>query len=77
MWLQTDARNVARYVRDQKKYGVYGIFDLNDGATVRHHDRQWIESLLQSFTPVLLDEIEVQTMNGNPATAFQWFGLRG
>src|SRR5262249_48913188 len=45
MWLQTDPRNVARYVRDQKKYGVYGVFDLADGATVRHHDRQWIDSL--------------------------------
>jgi SAM-dependent methyltransferase len=77
MWLQTDARNVARYVRDQKKYGVYGVFDLSDGATVRHHDRQWIDSLLSNYDPVVLDEIEVQTMNGNPATAFQWFGLRG
>ena len=61
---------------DREKYGTYGVFDLEDGVTVRHHDRLWINSLLQHYEPVALDEIEVQTMNGNPVTAFQWFGRR-
>jgi SAM-dependent methyltransferase len=76
MWLQTDDRNVERYERDRDKYGIYGVFDLSDGATVRHHDHQWIESLLKDYQPVALEEINIQTMNGNPATAFQWFGRR-
>src|SRR5678810_484465 len=73
--LQADERNLARYARDQQKYGVYGVFDLPEGVTVRHHDPKWIETLTSDFTTVALDEIEVVTMNGNPAKAFQWFGI--
>jgi SAM-dependent methyltransferase len=76
MLLQTDSRNIARYERDEKKYGIYGIFDLNDGATVRHHQRLWIDSLLRNYETVAFDEIEAQTMNSHPAIVFQWFGWR-
>lgn len=75
LWLQTDERNLARYERDEQKYGIYGVFDLPEGVTVRHHDPKWIETLTEDFTMVALDEIEVVTMNGNPAKAFQWFGI--
>lgn len=75
LWLQTDERNVARYERDEQKYGIYGVFDLPEGVTVRHHDPRWIETLTSDFELVALDDIEVVTMNGNPAKAFQWFGL--
>lgn len=76
LWLQSDERNLARYARDEPKYGIYGVFDLPEGVTVRHHDRQWIETLTKDFAIAALDEIEVLTMNGNPAKAFQWFGLK-
>lgn len=75
LWLQADERNVTRYERDEQKYGIYGVFDLPEGVTVRHHDPKWIETLTSDFTTVALDEIEVVTMNGNPAKAFQWFGI--
>jgi hypothetical protein len=75
LWLQSDERNVARYALDEQKYGVYGIFDLPEGVTVRHHDPKWIETLTSDFDVVALDHVEVLTMNGNPAKAFQWFGL--
>ena len=64
-----------RYARDEQKYGIYGVFDLPEGVTVRHHDRKWIETLTSDFTMVALDEVEVVTMNGNPAKAFQWCGI--
>ena len=76
LWLQKDARNVERYERDAKKYGTYGVFDLREGVTVRHHDRAWIETLTKDFEVLHLEEIPVSTMNGNPATAFQWFGRK-
>ncbi len=76
LWLQPDERNVARYARDETKYGKYGVFDLPEGVTVRHHDREWIETLTKDFQTVALDNIEVLTMNRNPAQAFQWFGLK-
>jgi SAM-dependent methyltransferase len=76
LWLQTDDRNRERYLRDEPKYGRYGVFDLPEGVTVRHHDPRWIEKLTQDFDTLALDNITVQTMNGNPAEAFQWFGLK-
>jgi SAM-dependent methyltransferase len=76
LWLQTDPRNIERYVRDEPKYGTYGVFDLPEGVTVRHHDPVWIERLTRGFDPVALDNINIQTMNGNSAKGFQWFGLR-
>ena len=76
LWLQTDERNLSRYDRDEQKYGVYGVFDLPEGVTVRHHDPTWIETLTSDFEMVALDDVEVVTMNGNPAKAFQWFGLK-
>jgi ubiquinone/menaquinone biosynthesis C-methylase UbiE len=76
MWLQTDERNLDRYDRDVKKYGVYGVFDLPEGVTVRHHDPLWIESLLHQYELLALDEVEVHTMNGHATAAFQWFGRK-
>jgi len=76
LWLQSDERNLSRYARDEAKYSTYGVFDLPEGVTVRHHDPKWIDSLTSDFEPAALDNIEVVTMNGNPANAFQWFGLK-
>jgi hypothetical protein len=75
LWLPEDERNLTRYARDEQKYGVYGVFDLPEGVTVRHHDPAWIETLTSDFEMVALDHLDVVTMNGNPAQAFQWFGL--
>jgi len=74
--LQTNERNKKRYERDYTKYGIYGIFDLPDGVTFRHHDRKYIEYLFSDFTLLALDEIEILTMNKNLARGFQWFGRK-
>jgi len=76
LWLQSDERNRSRYARDEQKYGIYGVFDLPEGVTVRHHDPKWIDTLTADLEMVALDQIDVVTMNGNPAKAFQWFGLK-
>ena len=76
LWLQTDERNRERYQRDEPKYGIYGMFDLPEGVTVRHHDPRWIAELTSDFETGALDDVDVHTMNGNPAQAFQWFGLK-
>ena len=76
LWLQADERNRERYLRDEAKYGTYGVFDLPEGVTVRHHDPCWVEELTRDFRTVALDNVDVRTMNGNPAKAFQWFGLK-
>ena len=76
MWLQTDSRNVERYAAGEKKYGRYGVFDLPEGVTVRHHDRPWIEELTRNYKLLRVDEVDVQTMNGHSSRAFQWFGCK-
>jgi hypothetical protein len=43
---------------------------------LRHHDRQWIGELTSSFELMTLAELMVETMNGHPAEAFQWFGRK-
>jgi SAM-dependent methyltransferase len=76
LWLQTDPRNLERYIRDKPKYGTYGVFDLPEGVTVRHHDPGWIQTLTADFNTLALDQIDVVTMNGHPAKGFQWFGSK-
>jgi len=75
-WLQKDPRNLLRYEEGFAKYGLYGVFDLPEGVTVRHHDLRWIEELLSGYQLVALDEIQVMTMNGHQAAGFQLFGRR-
>ena len=63
--------NTDRYTWYEGDKDNYGVFTLPEGATLRHHPREWIQTLLQRFT--ILDEqiIPVKTMNGNPAEIFQ------
>lgn len=75
-WLQSDARNLERYAEGRAKYGTYGVFDLPEGVTLRHHDPHWIDHLTRAFDRVALDDVIVLTMNGHQAKAFQWFGRK-
>lgn len=76
MPLQTDKRNLERYDRCVEKYGTYGIFELPDGGVVRHHEMSWMSLLLRDFEEISLREIDVSTMNGHRAKAFQWVGRK-
>lgn len=69
--LQPDDRNTQRYRRDADKFGMYGVFELPEGAIMRHHTPQWIAELMSEFHQVTVSEIAVTTMNGNSSVAFQ------
>jgi len=71
MPLQTDARNRARYNAGVRRFGTYGVFEIDDGAVLRHHADDHFEALLAAFEPVETAAIEITTMNGHPATAVQ------
>ena len=75
-WLQSDELNLIRYNEFKDKYGIYGVFELSEGTIVRHHEKDWILSLLTDFISVELFDIEVLTMNGNNSHAFQYIGRK-
>ena len=69
--LQDDERNMERYASGEAVYGLRGVFALPDGVVLRHHSREWIENVLCEFEMLEWRDIEVRTMNGNRAKAFQ------
>jgi SAM-dependent methyltransferase len=75
-FLQDDQRNIARYDTYHKKHHVYGLFELEDGAVLRHHSRPWIDTLLSPFHQMLLYEMKAPTMNGHQSIIFQYWGQK-
>jgi ubiquinone/menaquinone biosynthesis C-methylase UbiE len=69
--LQTDERNTTRYAQFEEELGGYGRFRLPDGSVLRHHSREWLETLLDNFRVEDWLERDAQTMNGNPARIVQ------
>lgn len=74
--LQTDSRNRSRYERFHRKYGTFGIFEIEGGAVFRHHDMTWIAELLSPFQPIAQETLPVRTMNGNDAVIFRYLGCK-
>ena len=74
--LNDDDRNRERYEQFVGEFGTYGVFRHAEGVVLRHHDRRWIESLVRDFETLGFFEINVITMNGNPAKAFQYLGRK-
>jgi SAM-dependent methyltransferase len=76
LYLNSDARNVARYDRYENQFGVRGVFQLEDGGIMRHHDEHWIRGLFAAFERLNHEEFTVRTMNNNSSRAFQYFGRK-
>jgi SAM-dependent methyltransferase len=70
-YLQEETSEVSRYEYFNDDPLNYGVFTLPEGATFRHHTKEWIKELLQDLE--ILEEVptQVKTMNGNSAMAFQ------
>lgn len=74
--LNTDWRNLTRYERYKEKYGIYGAFELPEGAILRHHDKAWISSLLSGFETIDFQSLTFTTMNGHTSNGFYFLGRR-
>jgi SAM-dependent methyltransferase len=70
-YLQTQSMEVEHYEYLNNNKENFGVFNLAEGATFRHHTQEWIKHLLKDFQIVNANMIEVKTMNGNKAEAFQ------
>lgn len=74
--LQSDQRNQLRYEQHVSEFGTYGVFRLPEGAVVRHHSRDWIESLTADFEKLDLAEVDAVTMNGHVARSLRYLGRK-
>jgi len=74
--LNDDQRNLDRYERSQHKYGTYGIFEIPEGAVVRHHTRQHIAHLTGRFREIVFQPVVYTTMNGNRSNGFYYLGQK-
>jgi Methylase involved in ubiquinone/menaquinone biosynthesis len=74
--LNQDRRNLERYQKYQSKYGTYGVFELPDGAVLRHHDPARVISSLAHFSTIHFDSVTLTTMNGNQSQGYHFIGSK-
>ena len=70
-YLQYNEISKSRYTYFINDPENFGVFTLLEGALLRHHTNQWIDFLIKDFEVMEERLIEVKTMNGNSAKAFQ------
>lgn len=74
--LNSDERNLKRYESFKDKYNKYGVFELPEGAIVRHHDTEWIKQLTAPFEKIKFEKVVFTTMNGNKSNGFYFLGRK-
>ena len=72
--LNDDARNLKRYQRYEDKYKIYGVFELPEGLTLRHHTIKHVAKLTDEFEELLFEKTVFKTMNGNISNGFYYIG---
>ena len=68
--LNNDDRNKKRYDAYAEKYGKYGVFDLPEGATLRHHNENYIYRLMENYSITHFEKTTNKTMNGHISNGF-------
>lgn len=74
--LNTDQRNRNRYVAYKDKYGTYGVFELPEGAVLRHQSEDWIHQLLSDFHTEEFSHLTFRIMNGHTSNGFYCMGRK-
>lgn len=75
-FLQTDQRNLDRYDAFKDKYGTYGVFELPEGAVLRHQSEEWVRQLLAAFHTEKFSHLTFRTMNGHTSNGFYYLGRK-
>jgi SAM-dependent methyltransferase len=70
-YLQEKSVEVEQYEYLNEDPNNYGVFLLTEGATFRHHTKEWIKTLTKDFEILIEKPLIVKTMNGNTANGFQ------
>ena len=74
--LNTDDRNLDRYRKFENEFGVFGVFELLEGAIVRHHSEESIKELLGDFAEKEYSNLTFTTMNGHTSNGFFFIGAK-
>ena len=72
--LNNDDRNIERYENFSEKYGAYGVFELPEGAVVRHYTKEYLKDSLSDFEEIVFEEVVYTTMNGNRSNGCYFMG---
>jgi SAM-dependent methyltransferase len=70
-YIQENRAEVGEYSCLEDDPENYGVFTLPEGVMFRHHTKEWISHLLKDFCMIKEYRVDVKTMNGNSAEAFQ------
>ncbi|QJX81021.1 methyltransferase domain-containing protein (plasmid) [Priestia megaterium] len=73
--LNADERNIDRYKKFFDKYGTYGVFELSDGAVLRHHNTERTYEWGNGFKQLEYHPVEYVTMNGNQSNGLVYIGM--
>lgn len=74
--INNDQRNLKRYQEYKNKYRIYGVFELPEGAILRHHSEEHILNLIKDFEMLLFEKTIYETMNGNKSNGFYFIGKK-
>lgn len=74
--LNDDERNLKRYQKFKDKYEIYGVFELPEGAVLRHHTIKHILKLTEDYKKLYLENNVFNTMNGNKSNGFYYIGKK-
>ena len=74
--LNTDERNISRYEKYAKGRGTYGVFELSEGAILRHHEVNYIHELTKAFEEKRFEQLTFTTMNGHRSNGFYYIGAK-
>ena len=72
--INQDQRNIDRYEACQKTYGTYGVFDLDEGAKLRHHTIDHLFRLTRNFEKKDFQTLVYTTMNKHTSNGFYYLG---
>ena len=74
--LNTDPRNRKRYEDAFPKYGNYGVFELPEGAVLRHHAPEYVHHFFAKFEPLEFETPTYPTMNGHTSNGYCFIGRK-
>ncbi|WP_304511552.1 class I SAM-dependent methyltransferase [Desulfobacula sp.] len=72
--INRDLRNIDRYNAFKEAYGIYGVFELDEGAQLRHHTTDYLFNLTRNFETMEFETIVYTTMNKHTSNGFYYLG---